>query len=176
MPATAYSPSGGIKARLDQIDIGESRGFCALGPRLYTAAVKEAGGTRRPGSFLKLAPSGRTTGRSALKELMFSAGFRGTAAGRPCSVDERNGFMLWCQEPAIPFLGVSPGLCLMLNTRTAQAGYPDLRRELPQALQHQHVPEAGTIATLVVTRRSPRCAHLRLKARCREQRAVSSRQ
>lgn len=143
MPAPVFSPSIGIYGR-DQIDLTLSRG-CALWPAGYAAAIKEAGGVPfalelpQTGSFWDDPPE-------SLDGVLFLGGFPVT--GKRAASEER--LCLWCQDQRIPFLGVDQGLHV-LNAAHGGTLHADLRRELPQALQHQHVPEPGDRHAIVVT-------------------------
>ena len=149
MPASAYSPSIGIYGH-DRIDATLSRG-CALWPAGYAAAVKEAGGTAmnlqlpETRSFWDDPPEN-------LEGVLFLGGYPATA--RRSAGEER--LCLWCQDQRIPLLGIDQGLHV-LNAAHGGTLHTDLRRELPQALQHQHVPEPGDRHAIVVTPGSKMC-------------------
>jgi putative glutamine amidotransferase len=143
MSAPAFSPNIGIYGH-DRIEPGQSRG-CALWPAGYAAAITEAGGAPfalelpQAGSFWNEPPE-------ALDGVLFLGGF--PASGRRSACEER--LCLWCQDQRIPFLGVDQGLHA-LNAAHGGTLHTDLRRELPQALQHQHVPEPGDRHAILVT-------------------------
>jgi len=149
MPAPVFSPCIGIYGR-DQVDSTLSRG-CALWPAGYGAAIKEAGGTAitlelpDSRSFWDEPPQG-------LNGVLFLGGFPVTA--RRSAGEER--LCLWCQDKRIPFLGVDNGLHA-LNSAHGGTLHLDLRRELPQALQHQHVPEPGDRHAILVTSGTRMC-------------------
>jgi putative glutamine amidotransferase len=121
---------------VDQIDPQEKRG-CALWPAGYAAAVTEAGGTpfqlerRHPGTAWKEALDG-------VHGILFLGYGEGSAA--QTASEER--LCRYCREHGIPWLGVDPGLHI-LNTTFGGTLHLDLPRDLPQALQHQHLPEKG---------------------------------
>jgi putative glutamine amidotransferase len=149
MPASAYSPCIGIYGQ-DRIDATLSRG-CALWPAGYAAAIKEAGGT--PMNLqLPEARSFWDDPPENLEGVLFLGGYAATA--RRSAGEER--LCLWCQDQRIPFLGVDQGLHV-LNAAHGGTLHTDLRRELPQALQHQHVPEPGDRHAIVVTPGSKMC-------------------
>ena len=143
MPPPAFSPRIGVYGR-DQIAGAGPRG-CALWAPGYAAALTEAGGTPAAldlpdlRSFWEEAPEG-------IDGILFLGGEPQTA--RRAASEER--LCLWCQEQRLPLLGIDQGLHV-LNVAFGGALHLDLRRELPLALQHQHVPEPGDRHAINVT-------------------------
>jgi putative glutamine amidotransferase len=143
MSAAAYSPRIGIYGS-DRINPLEKRG-CALWPAGYAAAITETGGTPvavelpQPGSFWEGSLDG-------LDGLLFLGGE--PSSSRQAAAEEH--LCQWCREQRLPFLGIDQGLHV-LNTTFGGTLHQDLPRELPQALQHQHLPEPGDRHAINVT-------------------------
>ncbi len=136
MSASVYSPRIGIYGT-DETTCEGPRG-CALWPLGYAAAVTEAGGT--PVSLASPRPG-------ALREDILDNVDGLLFLGRenvpsPAQAANEDRLVLWCREQNLPFLGIDRGLHV-LNTSFGGSLYLDLSRELPQALQHQRMPEKG---------------------------------
>jgi putative glutamine amidotransferase len=135
VPNSPPSPRVGIYGR-DDICPQEKRG-CALWPAGYAAAVTEAGGTPVPLDD----PPPDSPWDDALDGLdgVLLLGAEPASSWQAASQER---LCTWCRERSLPLLGVDHGLHV-LNTAFGGNLHLDLPRELPLALQHQHLPEKG---------------------------------
>jgi putative glutamine amidotransferase len=114
-----------------------ARSRAGLWPSGYTAALTTAGA--EPVGLGKVTVS--TSWDKLLK------GLHGLVLAGSATPDGRHGFREeqlceWCRKQRLPLLGVDYGLHV-LNLAYGGNLYHDLARELPEALQHRHPPEAG---------------------------------
>jgi putative glutamine amidotransferase len=111
---------------------GRGVGLWSIG---YKGAVTAAGATP-----VMLEPSaGRQTWNEILDDTkgVVLCGFeRSTRQG------DLESLGVWCKQHKFPILAIDRGL-LALNAALGGINYDDVSRQLPEALQHRHPPEAG---------------------------------
>ena len=109
---------------------------CGLWAAGYDAVISAAGGTPVP-----LRPLPGRSWDELLENIdgVIFAESRAVPAPKQAS-EER--LCEWCRELSLPLLAVDHGLHV-LNTTFGGTLHLDLPRELPQALQHQRLPEPG---------------------------------
>jgi putative glutamine amidotransferase len=134
MSTSTYSPRIGIYGS-DEMTGKQSRG-CGLWAAGYDAVVTAAGAT--PVALRMLPGCSWDEMLDGLDGVVFAGGKGDT--GRSQAEEER--LCEWCREIGLPLVAVDHGLHV-LNTTFGGTVHLDLSRELPQALQHLHLPEPG---------------------------------
>jgi putative glutamine amidotransferase len=134
MSAPAFSPRIGIYG--PEVSVTQQSRGCSLWAVGYAAAVTAAEAT--PVALRLAAGSSWDDLLEELDAVVFTGG--APPAGARASLDEA--LCDACRELGLPFLGVDRGMHV-LNTAFGGTLHVDLPRELPQALQHQLLPEEG---------------------------------
>jgi putative glutamine amidotransferase len=108
-----------------------------LWPAGHAAAVEAAGGE-------PVLLGASTKGRSweDLLDGLQGVVLAGHDGDTMASIGQGEQLCEWCRRRRLPLLAIDHGLHV-LNAAHGGTIYPDLARELPEALQHRHPPETG---------------------------------
>ena len=134
MSASPSSPRLGVYGREDATS--QPHRGCGLWAAGYDAVITAAGGTPVP---LRPRPG---CSWDELLENVDGVIFAESRTAAPSKQASEERLCEWCRELSLPLLAVDHGLHV-LNTTYGGTLYQDLPRELPQALQHQRLPEPG---------------------------------